>query len=124
MNAIYNEGTEDTPKIILDREKGIFEFSGRSLPENPMRFYQPVQRWVEAYVLDPNPETEVVVNFDYFNSSSTLQIFEILLTFQKILMTGKSVKIVWCHDKNDEFMESEGHELQSLLEVPFELKSY
>jgi hypothetical protein len=124
MDAILTEGTEDTPKILLDKTNNVFEISGRSLPENPMKFYKPVQAWVNEYVSDPNPHTEVVVNFDYFNSSSILQIFEILLSFQKILKSGKAVKVIWCHDKNDEFMEAEGIELQSLLDLPFEFKSY
>ena len=31
MEILNLEGTEDTPKIILDKKNGIFEISGRSL---------------------------------------------------------------------------------------------
>ena len=30
MNVLSLEGTEDTPTIILDKDKGIMELSGRS----------------------------------------------------------------------------------------------
>ncbi len=116
-------GAEDTPKIVLDKTTNEFEISGRSLPENAIKFYAPVQVWVEQYAKDPNPSTEVVINFDYFNSSSVIQIFEVLLKFQKIHSSGKDVKVVWMYDKNDELMEAEGLEIKSVLEMPFELKS-
>jgi hypothetical protein len=124
MNTIQYTGTEDTPKIIFDKENAVFEISGRSLPENPLKFYQPYKAWVDQYTEDPNDYTEVVVNFDYFNSSSILQIYEMLLSFQKIIKKGKEVKIIWLHDKDDEFMMEEGIELQSVLKIPFEIKSY
>ena len=34
MEILNLEGAEDTPKIILDKKNGIFEISGRSLPED------------------------------------------------------------------------------------------
>jgi hypothetical protein len=121
--AIRIGGTEDTPQIVLDKEGNEFAISGRSLPENAIKFYTPIQLWVEDYIKEPNASTEVIINFDYFNSSSVIQIFEILLKFQKISMMGKDVKVVWIYDKNDELMEAEGLEIKSVLDMPFELRS-
>ena len=42
MIPLIIEETKSTPKIILDKDKGIFEIKGRSLPENVMFFYQKV----------------------------------------------------------------------------------
>ena len=47
MEILNLEGTEDTPKIILDKKNGIFEISGRSLPEDSAEFYRPVLEWIE-----------------------------------------------------------------------------
>lgn len=121
--AIRIEGTEDTPQITLDKGSNQFEISGRSLPENALKFYAPIQSWVEEYVKEPNPRTELIINFDYFNSSSIIQIFEILLKFQQIKQAGKEINVIWMYDKNDELMEAEGLEIKSVLDVPFELKS-
>ena len=49
MEIINLEGTEDTPKIILDKTNKIFEISGRSLPEDSAEFYQPVLDWLGEY---------------------------------------------------------------------------
>ena len=42
METIKIQGTEDTPKVILDKESELMEISGRSLPEDVASFYEPV----------------------------------------------------------------------------------
>jgi len=41
METIKIQGTEDTPKIILDAENEIMEISGRSLPKTFLHFMNP-----------------------------------------------------------------------------------
>ena len=38
MEALILKKTEDTPAIHLDKAAGIFEFSGKSLPEDVTSF--------------------------------------------------------------------------------------
>ncbi len=49
METIKIQGTEDTPKIILDAGNEILEISGRSLPEDVSSFYEPVLNWLNEY---------------------------------------------------------------------------
>ena len=58
MEILNLKGTEDTPSIILDKKNGIFEISGRSLPEDSAEFYKPVIEWIKAYSSDSNPGTD------------------------------------------------------------------
>ena len=37
------EQTEYTPKVVFDAETGTLELSGRSLPEDTVLFYDPLQ---------------------------------------------------------------------------------
>ena len=53
-------GTSDTPKVALDRNSGKFSFSGRSLPQNPKEFYNPILNWISAYSKQPQKETHLV----------------------------------------------------------------
>ena len=71
MEIINLEGTEDTPKIILDKTNKIFEISGRSLPEDSAEFYQPVLEWLAEYAKDPLPETTFDFKLEYFNTASS-----------------------------------------------------
>ena len=41
MEVIKIQGTDDTPTVTLEADKGLFEISGRSLPEDVTAFYAP-----------------------------------------------------------------------------------
>jgi len=49
MDAIYIDATDETPYVALDAEKKVFEFSGKSLPEDVVTFYQPIIDWLEEF---------------------------------------------------------------------------
>jgi hypothetical protein len=114
--------TDDNPMIVLDKENGIFEISGMSLPEDYSSFYSNVLQWMADYVKNPNSHTEFVFNMDYFNSSSARKIVEIIIILESLALEGKSVKVVWIY--NDEIMQERGQEIMSVVEVPFELRPY
>ena len=54
MEVIKIKGTDDTPTVILDKENGIFEISGRSLPEDVTTFYEPILSWLDDYQEEAN----------------------------------------------------------------------
>lgn len=120
MNTINIEGTEDTPRIILDRNTGIFEISGRSLPEDAAEFYHPVIQWLDSYSQKPNPKTDFVLKLEYFNTASSKLLLDTLSKVEAI----KGAKIVWYHYEDDEDMHEAGTEFSELVEVPFEFKVY
>ncbi|MBC7920098.1 MAG: DUF1987 domain-containing protein [Ferruginibacter sp.] len=120
MEIINLEGTEDTPKILLNKPNGIFEISGRSLPEDTAEFYKPVLEWLERYTADPNPETPFVFKLEYFNTASSKLILDVLSKLERI----KGTTISWYHHEDDEDMEEAGSEFSELVEVEFEFKTY
>ena len=120
MEIISLEGTEDTPKILLDKNNGIFEISGRSLPEDSAEFYQPVLDWLEEYKGDTNPETVFVFKLEYFNTASSKLILDILSSLEDI----EGCKIHWYYYEDDEDMEEAGEEFSELIDLDFEFKVY
>jgi len=120
MEILNIEGAEDTPKIILDKSNGIFEISGRSLPEDCAEFYQPVLEWIRNYAKDANPSTQFVFNLEYFNTASSKLILDILTALDAV----ENTTIQWHHQEDDEDMMEAGEEYRDLIEIPFELKSY
>ena len=115
--------TKDTPEIILDKQNNVFEIRGRSLPEDADKFYSPILEWIENYVKDPNPETVLTVDLEYFNSSSIKQLVILFVKLQSIVKTENKVKIIWSYPQNDELIEVKGQELKSILTVTFELNA-
>lgn len=119
MTTIKIEGTQDTPTVILDKSAGIFEFSGRSLPEDAAGFYKPIIDWLEGYKSAPNGETEFHVKLEYFNTASSKLLLDVLSRLEDIPNT----KIVWHFFEDDEDMKEAGEEFSELVEVPFDYKS-
>lgn len=120
MQILNLEGTEDTPKIILDKSNGIFEISGRSLPEDSAEFYQPVIDWLEEYKESPNAKTDFVYKLEYFNTASSKLILDLLSQLEDL----ENVTVQWYYHEDDEDMQEAGEEFSELVEVPFEFKTY
>jgi hypothetical protein len=120
MDAITIKGTDDTPKVILDKEKGIFEISGRSLPEDVNMFYEPILEWIDRYAENANPKTEFNFKLEYFNTASSKVILDILLKFEEIQENGSKVLIKWHYHDDEEDMLEAGEEYADIVEIPFE----
>ena len=120
MQIIQLEGTEDTPKVLLDKVSGIFEISGRSLPEDAAEFYQPILNWLTEYAGQASGSTEFVIKLEYFNTASSKLILDVLSKLEDI----KGSKVVWYHYEDDEDMQEAGEEFSELVDVPFEYKTY
>jgi hypothetical protein len=120
MQIIQLEGTEDTPKVMLDKATGIFEISGRSLPEDAAEFYQPILNWLTEYAGHINPSTGFVIKLEYFNTASSKLILDVLSKLEDI----KGSKVIWYYYEDDEDMQEAGVEFSELVDVPFEFKTY
>lgn len=120
MEILNLKGTEDTPSIILDKKNGIFEISGRSLPEDSAEFYKPVIEWIKVYAEDSNPTTDFTFKLEYFNTASSKLILDVLSALEEV----KNIKVSWYFHDDDEDMEEAGQEFSELVEIPFEFKTY
>lgn len=120
MEVISLEGTEDTPKILLDKANGIFEISGRSLPEDSAEFYQPILDWLDEYIKSPNSETKFIFKLEYFNTASSKLILDVLSKLENL----ENITVLWYFHEDDEDMEEAGEEFSELVEVPFEFNTY
>lgn len=121
MKLLSLEGSNITPNINFDAETGKLYLKGRSIPENALEFYQPVFEWLDEYLQTPNSKTVVHVQFDYFNTSSSKCILDVLKRVDKVDDAGHDVLIKWYYDENDEDMMEAGEDYAALLRAPFEL---
>ena len=124
MKVIKIEKTTVSPKIILDKKNNIFEFKGRSRPEDAVEFYQPILDWFDEYKNSPNDETCVHMDFEYFNTTSAKLILDIIKKIKLAQTAGKTVKIIWHYQEDDEDMQEAGEDYEELVGVPFEFKEY
>jgi hypothetical protein len=82
FQSLIIEETAKTPHVELNHLTGDFIFSGRSIPENAAKVYEPILNWINGYILDARPTTNLRLKLEYFNTSSSLwlsKIFKVLV---------------------------------------------
>ena len=72
------------------------------------------------------PKKPLVFNFkmDYFNTSSSKYILEILLKLEEIHEKSDNVLVKWFFSEGDDDMEEAGEDYSDLVEIPFQLESF
>lgn len=119
MKHFQIEPGPKTPAIVLD-PAGLIEMKGKSIPENTAEFYQPVYEWLDQYALTPQPVTRLLINFEYFNTSSSKCLLDIFRKLEAIHVSGKSsVAVSWIYDEDDEDMMETGEDYKSMVKIPF-----
>jgi len=77
QNLIIEE-TAKTPQIDLNQFSGNLILSGRSIPENAAKVYEPILNWVKEYVSKARPTTNFRLDLEYFNTASSIWLAKIL----------------------------------------------
>jgi len=121
MEPILLEGTPKTPTVKFDAEQGIIEIKGRSIPENSIEFYKPLVDWLEDYKSDPLPKTKVIIQLEYFNTSSSKCILDVFKKLEAIHKSKNEVEINWHYEEDDEDMLEAGEDYESIIRIPFKM---
>lgn len=123
MQKLELKETLTTPYVLLDAELGVLRFEGRSIPENVIDFFQPLINWIERYAKEPKDRTEVHFKLEYFNTSSSKRIFDIMKKVETIpSIKGKVVIISWYYEEDDEDIYFAGNDYKALItKVEFNL---
>ena len=121
MEVIKIESTSKTPMVHFDQEKGHIELRGRSIPENSLEFYKELLEWLEEYGNNPQSKTNVEVQLEYFNTSSSKCILDVFKALEGIHKKGKTEMVIhWYYEEDDEDMLEAGGDYEAIVTVPFE----
>jgi hypothetical protein len=121
MDTLSIEGTPKTPTVRFDGPKGIIEIKGRSIPENSIEFYKPLVDWLEAYSKEAKPQTQVNIQLEYFNTSSSKCILDVFKKLEAIQKVNQGVTVNWFYDEDDEDMLEAGQDYESIIRIPFKM---
>ncbi|MBP8850570.1 MAG: DUF1987 domain-containing protein [Breznakibacter sp.] len=117
MEPIIREATRKTPFVILDAASGIIEIKGRSIPENSLAFYEQIASWLEQYGSSPSAHTIVNFQLEYFNTSSSKCILDILKRLELISKMGNSVEINWFYEELGDDIFEAGEDYQTMINI-------
>jgi len=95
--------TRTTPYILIDEEKGYMRFEGESYLEDIIGFFKEINEWLQKYLASGFTELTFDCALEYFNSSTTKQIFNIL-RLMDASAPGKKVVVNWIVANEDDDM--------------------
>ena len=121
MEPISIEGTAKTPTVKFDAATGVMEIKGRSIPENSIEFYKPIVDWLDEYAAGAKETTQVNVQLEYFNTSSSKCILDVFKKLEAINKGKSEVTINWYYEEDDEEMLEAGEDYESIIRVPFKM---
>ena len=126
MKKLIIDQTSNSPRVILDPEKKIFEIAGESRPPDVSAFYDEILNWMDDYSIHLAKTREmddpVVINFDleYFNSSSAKYILDFCKQVAGVKSKGKNIAVNWHYEEGDMDMLEVGREMSRMSKIPFE----
>jgi hypothetical protein len=122
MEPLKIDGTPKTPTINFEPEKGLVEIKGRSIPENSIEFYKPLIDSLDKYALVPKSNTDVNIQLEYFNTSSSKCILDVFKKLESIHKGGNSAVVInWHYEEDDEDMSEAGEDYKAIINVPFKM---
>lgn len=122
MDPLHIDATKVSPEVTLNKEENIFRIAGRSLVEDPGKFYMPIYNWLEAYTKDPNDSTTLEFDLEYFNSSSARQVMKLIMVLEDI--SEKDVTIKWLYEDGDDMSRERGEEIAAVCKLDFQIEEY
>ena len=121
MENLHLEGSAKTPSIHFDAASGRLELKGRSIPENSVEFYKPLNDWIDSYGKTPVSATSVDVKLEYFNTSSSKCILDLFKKLESISGERTKVTVNWYFEEDDEDMEEAGQDYKAIIGLDFNI---
>ncbi len=118
MNELRIEATKSSPEIIMSTD-GVLKIKGRSIHENIIDFYKPVEAWVNEYVKVPADVTCIDITLEYFNSASAKVLIKLCQRLSYVQLKYKKFIINWYYEEGDEDILERGEYFASVLKIPF-----
>jgi hypothetical protein len=122
MKNLEIEPKFNTPSVDFNSGSGYLLMKGRSIPEVPDSFYEPILTWVDEYFKETNQETVFEFRLEYVNSGTSKYILELLRRLHKLVKKGRKIRIIWCFETDDESIEDLGEHYKHTVDIPFEIR--
>ena len=118
MNNLLIESTKNTPEVSFSVD-GRLKISGRSIPEDPTKFYDLLFEWIYFYCQESHEITTLDVELEYFNSGSSKAMLHILRALVDIAKKGDRLSVNWYYEEGDDDIMERGEYYESILDFKF-----
>lgn len=116
LKGYYVDGTGKTPRVEFTDLTGELVLSGRSIPENAAKVYEPLLEWISEYVKSPCTTTNLHLRLEFFNSSSLIWIVKLIVALGNIKLPG-AVLYIHFYFEIEDFDDGISDELNDLMVI-------
>jgi hypothetical protein len=121
MNHYLIEGSCNSPKVIIDGNKGIVNISGSSDFKFAKYFYQNLSRWINAFNVGSNKTRIVNIRLTDINKSSAKWLRHTLEQIERLSDNSVKPVINWYYSRDNEFIMIMGEKYRMNLNLPFNI---
>jgi hypothetical protein len=109
------ESTRKTPSIKCNAASGTITMNGNCIPEDAVGFFKPLKDWIDIYVKSAPQKTELKIELNYFNTSTSRILLNLFRLFEGLKEEGKEFKILWIFEEDDLDMKEAGEDYQLMM---------
>jgi hypothetical protein len=117
---VIQEELKNCPGIAFYPDNNKLELVGRTIPENPELIFRRLEEWLTLH-FEKNNALDVSIQLEYINSGSSKYLYEILKRLTGYGKSGKSVKMKWLYEEDDEGMLELGEHYRDTAGIPLEI---
>jgi len=121
MNDLNIPATQSTPGIQADGTAGVLAMTGDSYPENSFELFDPVIRWVEAFLVEQKRPLRLELRLLYLNTSSIRAMMDIFDLLEEAHRRAQPVSVHWHYDFRNERVRELAEEFAEDCSFPFEI---
>jgi len=104
--------TASTPFVLIDEEKSYMRLEGRCFHEKVADFFREVNEWLDSYLSSNFGLFTFDCAIEYFNSSTTKLLHNMLLKMDKLVGAEKKIIVNWITEAENEIMVECGEDFQ------------
>jgi len=97
MGNLELKETVNTPYVLCE-ERGNVVIEGRSFPENPFEFFEPIVSWLKMF---NGEQVNMHIKLEYFNTSTCKHLLALLQIVAKKVVS-ENLSVNWYYEEEDE----------------------
>lgn len=121
MQGYFVRSTKITPSIYFNPKIKVLDIRGKSIPENPLTFYNHIQESLNEYRSTSHRDITVSLALKYFNTSSSKCIYMLFKKLDHMRESGEKVIINWYYESSNQDMLETGEDLMSFFNLEFNI---
>lgn len=114
---VIQQELKNCPGITYEPGTNRLEIVGRSIPENPESIFRRLEDWITVH-FEKNGSLDVIIQLEYINSGSSKYLYEVLKRLTGYRRMGKTVKMKWLYEEDDEAMLELGEHYRDTAGIP------